>query len=107
MAFAMFQKIAKETGFAIAEYMVGWCFDKGEGVEQNWTKAVEWYTKAAEKGLSAAMYNLGYCFENGRGVEQNVAKAVEWYTIAVDQGYTKSNSKLERARLKMHGFVSP
>ena len=60
MAFAMFQKIAEKTGLALAESMVGYCFGKGEGVEQNWTKAVEWYTKAAEKGNSTAMYNLGY-----------------------------------------------
>ena len=47
------------------------------------------------------MNNLGLCFEYGRGVEQNLAKAVEWYTIAVDQGYTRANSRLECARLKM------
>ena len=70
-------------------------------MEQNSTKAVEWYTKAAEKGHSSAMNNLGLCFEYGRGVEQNLAKAVEWYTIAVDQGYTRANSRLECARLKM------
>ena len=83
-------------------YNLGSCFHHGTlGVEQNWTKAVEWYTKAAEKGNSTAMNNLGYCFEYGRGVEQNLAKAVEWYTIAVDQGYTRANSRLECARLKM------
>ena len=85
---------------------LGVCFEKGEGVEQNSTKAVEWYSKAAEKGDSTAMNNLGLCFEYGRGVEQNLAKAVEWYTIAVDQGYTQSNSKLERARLKMQNNES-
>ena len=86
MAFAMFQEIAKKTGFACAENMVGYCFGKGKGVEQNFTKAVEWYTKAAEKGLSAAMMKLGYCFYEGEGVEQNLAKALEWYTKAQDAG---------------------
>ena len=31
-------------------YNLGYCFDKGEGVEQNLAKAVEWYTKAQDAG---------------------------------------------------------
>jgi TPR repeat protein len=85
-AFVMFQKIAEETGFGFAEKMIGWCFKKGRGVEQNWTKAVEWYTKATEKGDSNAMNNLGYCFKKGEGVEQNSTKAVEWCTKAAEKG---------------------
>ena len=98
MAFVMFQKIAEETGFAHAENMVGYCFDEGKGVEQNWTKAVEWYTKAAKKGHSYAMNNLGYCFEKGEGVEQNLAKAVEWYTKAAEKGHS--------AAMKFLGYCS-
>ena len=80
-AFTMYQKIAEKTGFAHAEHMVGICFQHGQGVEQNWTKAVEWYTKAAEKGClqNAAMYKLGECFEKGNGVEQNSTMAAELY----------------------------
>jgi TPR repeat protein len=79
-------KIAEETGFGFAENMIGWCFQKGRGVEQKLAKAVAWYTKAAEKGDSNAMCNLGVCFENGEGVEQNSTKAVEWYTKAAEKG---------------------
>ena len=61
-------------------------FAEGKGVEQNWTKAVEWYTKAAEKGHSDAMNNLGCCFWKGEGVEQNWTKAAEWYTKAAEKG---------------------
>ena len=73
---------------------LGYCFEKGEGVEQNSTKAVEWYTKAAEKGHSSAMYNLGYCFEKGEGVEQNSTKAVEWYTKAAEKGNSTAMNNL-------------
>ena len=31
-------------------YELGCCYDNGDGVEQNFTKAVEWYAKAARKG---------------------------------------------------------
>ena len=61
-------------------YNLGVCFEKGEGVEQNWTKAAEWFTKAAENGHTDAMYNLGYGFHQGKGVEQNWTKAIEVVT---------------------------
>ena len=76
---------------------LGICADLGAGVEQNSTKAVEWYTKAAKKGFRVAMYTLGVCFEYGRGVERNWTKAVEWYTKAAEKGCTRSIAKLERA----------
>ena len=106
MAFAMFQKIAEKTGFALAENIVGFCFDKGTGVEQNLAKAVEWYTKAAEKGHSAAMKFLGYCSEKGRGVEQNLAKALEWYTKAQDAGVEGVGARINdiRERLQNNAF---
>jgi TPR repeat protein len=79
-------------------YNLGDCFENGKGVEQNSTKAVEWYTKAAEKGCSGAMSNLGYCFENGEGVEQNLAKAVEWYTKAQDAGDEDAEAQINDIR---------
>ena len=57
---------------------------KGNGVKQNYEKAVEWYTKAAEQGNSEAQDTLGDCYYLGNGVEQNYEKAVEWYTEAAE-----------------------
>ena len=82
-------------------YNLGYCFDKGEGVEQNSTKAVELYTKAAEKGNSAAMFNLGHIFEMGEGVEQNLAKAVEWYTKAQDAGDEDAEARINDIRERL------
>ena len=82
-------------------YNLGYCFDKGEGVEQNLAKAVEWYTKAAEKGNSSAMYNLGYCFQRGKGVEQNRTKAVEWYTKAQDAGNENAEAQINDIRERL------
>ena len=82
----------------MAMYNLGYCFDNGEGVAQNKTKAVEWYTKAAEKGNSDAMYNLGYCFEFGDGVDLNLATALEWYTKARDAGYEDAQESIDSVR---------
>ncbi|MBP5419901.1 MAG: SEL1-like repeat protein [Bacteroidales bacterium] len=112
-AVALFKKAA-EQGYARAQYKLGECYYLGKQdyrlvvktpilkthgfyinysepktnqvVEQDYQKAVEWYTKAAEQGYARAQYNLGDCYKNGRGVEQDYQKAVEWYTKAAEQG---------------------
>jgi len=46
------QEIMKaEAGDAGAQNNLGVCYYKGEGVPQDYHKAVEWYTKAAEQAL--------------------------------------------------------
>ncbi len=53
--------------------------DLGEGVNQDYSKALEWSRKSAEQGNADAQFNLGYCYMKGIGVEQNLNKAVEWH----------------------------
>ena len=65
---------------------LGFLYESGEGVEQNWREAVKWYRKAAELELSRAQCNLAWCYEHGKGVEQDLAEAVAWYRKAADQG---------------------
>jgi tetratricopeptide (TPR) repeat protein len=47
----------------------------GQGVTQDYAKAIEWYEKAADKDNAPAMYNLGVLFGTGRGVKQDYATA--------------------------------
>ena len=57
-------------------------YNCGEGVEQDFSKAMEWYEKAYELGSSAAAENLGYMYLYGEGVEINQEKANEWFDKA-------------------------
>ena len=73
-------------------------FKNGQGVEQDFKKAMEWYLKAANQGSIIACYNIGTCFlfycveydylyvgflyNSGRGVTQDYKKAMEWYLKA-------------------------
>ena len=75
-------------------YKLGCSYYYGEGVNQDYTKAVYWYTKAAEQGLAVAQCDLGYCYENGNGVEQDHTKAVYWYTKAAEQGFAVAQYNL-------------
>src|SRR5215472_14530674 len=83
--FAMFQTGAFQ-GHAALMNNLGLLYDKGEGVEQDYTKAREWYEKGAGKGDANAMTNLGVLYAHGNGVEQDYTKAREWYEKAAGKG---------------------
>ncbi len=83
-----------EQGYAPAQNWLGYCYQIGYGVPQNYDKAIEWYRKAANQGNADAQNNLGYCYKNGHGVPQNYAKAIEWYRKAADQGNSSAQNGL-------------
>ncbi len=51
----------------------------GQGVPQDYAKAMEWFRKAAAAGIGRAMNNIGMLYTNGQGVPQDYAKAMEWF----------------------------
>ncbi|MDD6060198.1 MAG: tetratricopeptide repeat protein [Ruminococcus sp.] len=73
---------------------VGWMYENGNGVLQDYAEAVKWYRKAAEQGDASAQFNLGYMYNKGYGVEQDKTKAVEWYRKSAEQGYAKAQRDL-------------
>jgi TPR repeat protein len=87
---------SSEQENSLAMCWLGCCYKKGQGCDQNQTKAVEWYEKSANLGLSAAMSNLGNCYKNGRGVTKDVIQAREWYTKAVAQSHEIAKTQLDR-----------
>ena len=61
-AVPMFQRLA-QGGDMIAQFVLGYCYDEGQGVVQDYTQAVYWYRKSAEQGDAWAQYNLGNCYK--------------------------------------------
>jgi TPR repeat protein len=59
---------------------------RGQVVNKDEAKAVEWMTKAAEGGFAAAQHELGILYLNGTGVEKSAGKAAAWFQKAADQG---------------------
>src|SRR5664280_1687320 len=84
-AFEKLMPLAKQ-GNALAQYMVGEMYYKGEGVTQDYTSAAKWYRKAAEQGYAPAQYSLGLMYREGRGIPQDYAEAAKWYRKAAEQG---------------------
>lgn len=75
---------------------LGWCYERGHGVPQDWKQAVEWYRRAAQAGNTVAMGNLGWCYEKGKGVEKDPAAAVSWYRQGAERGSVRSMYELGR-----------
>ena len=79
---------------AEAQNNLGYAYEKGQGVAQDYAQAVYWYRKAAEQGYAMAQSNMGVMYENGKGVEQDYAQAARWYRKAAEQGYTAAQYSL-------------
>jgi TPR repeat protein len=76
-----------DEGSAEAQANLGSLYARGEGVPQDYKRAVELYQKAADKGYAPAQTALAILYTHGRGVAQDYKKAVELYQNAVAQGY--------------------
>jgi TPR repeat protein len=77
---------ATKKGYWGAQYRLGYCYESGHGVEQNYSTANEWYEKAANQGHVDAQYKLGHSYRVGRGVQIDLAKSLHWYKKAGENG---------------------
>ena len=78
---------------------LGVMFNDGQGVDQSYERAAEYYEVAARQGLSDAQFNLGSLYCNGQGVEESNETAREWWMKAAEQGNElaiKSLQELDR-----------
>ena len=82
------------SGRASAMFELGVMYDEGQGVEQDYKVAAEWYLKAANLGDASAMSNLGVMYDRGQGVEQDYTKAAELYRQAATLGCTSGMNNL-------------
>ncbi len=73
-----------------AQTMIANMYDLGRGLEQNVTKAADYYAMAAAQGYAEATHNLGGAYYFGRGRAKNRTLAFEYYLRAAKLGYASS-----------------
>jgi hypothetical protein len=71
-----------EQGEPSAQSYLGFMFETGRGVPQNYTEAAMWYRRAAEQGDSLAQYSLGLLYDKGQGVPRNIVEANKWLNLS-------------------------
>jgi len=86
LAKKLWLELSDENNNVKAQNNLGFLYNLGMGVEQDYKKSAKWFNKAAAQGNVAAQFNLGQLYEHGYGVEQDHKKAVFWSTKAALQG---------------------
>ncbi|WP_354095625.1 tetratricopeptide repeat protein [Bradyrhizobium sp. RT10b] len=66
-----------------AQSHLGFMFETGRGVPQNYTEAAMWYRRAAD---SLAQYSLGLLYDRGQGVPRDIVEASKWLNLAAAAG---------------------
>lgn len=77
-------KLIKDTPAAQVEWATR--YEHGEGIAQNYSRAMQLYCAAARRGHIQAQYQLGWMYANGRGVARNDAQAAAWFRLAAAKG---------------------
>jgi TPR repeat protein len=73
---------AAEQGDPRAQTQVGFMYETGRGLPQDYMSATYWYRRAAEQGYSRAQYLLGLMYDKGQGVGSNYIVAHKWLNLA-------------------------
>ena len=87
-----------EQGQPAAQTYLGYMFETGRGVPQNYTEAAMWYRRAAEQGDSLAQYSLGLLYDKGQGVPRDIVEASKWLNLAT--AAAPRGSREARARIR-------
>lgn len=81
-------------GNANAACDIGSLYYTGRAGEQNYAKALKYYTLAADGGCRQAQENLGYCYYYGRDTEVDYEKAFHYFALGAFDGYICSLYKI-------------
>ena len=69
---------------------LGYMYEEGIIVEQDYEKAKEYYEQAAKKGYAEAYYLLGELYYDGLGVKRNHEMSKYYHEIALKKGIKES-----------------
>lgn len=93
---------ASELGYAPAQARLGYAYEKGEGIGQDYAAAQQWYQRGAEQKDREARTGLGRLYAAGNGVEKDEATAAKFFKAAAEQG--SADAQYELGMLYMTGM---
>lgn len=100
-AFTTMQSLAETSDHGYAQYYLGMMYMKGQGVEQDYKNAGEWFRKASEKNIPQAQYKLGDLYFKGRGVPKDFEYAYVWFSVGASHKHQLSVSAINKAKTKL------
>lgn len=94
---------AASHGHALAQFNLGFCYEKGNGVEKNYQTAVFWYLKSAKQGVDFAKNNLKFCLSKIKS--KNILSATDKSFIfselnEINIRELKKNDEIQQVEIK-------
>ncbi len=91
---------AASEGAAAAQYMLALRLERGTGLLQNYSQALQWLTEAAQQGHRRAQQRLGHYYHSGLGGVRDRAAAIHWLTQAAQAGQADTDGDpVDRAQV--------
>lgn len=76
---------AAESGDADAQFALAVRYRNGDGVDQDYTKALDLAKRSADQGYASAQTLAGMMYQNGEGVAADASEAASYYQKAAEQ----------------------
>jgi uncharacterized protein len=86
IALREWQSLAEQWQVKEAQFNLGFLYENGQGVPQDYLQARQWYAKAAAQGCADAQSRLGRLYEFGHGVTEDYVQAYKWYILGAAHG---------------------
>lgn len=84
-----------DKGEAEAQFNLGQCYARGEGVEKDPSRAFTWCRKAADQGYPEAQLAVALWYWDGEGVTKDEVEAYAYFSLAAPSvGEARSNLDL-------------
>jgi TPR repeat protein len=89
---------AASRGIPRAQGQLGFMYENGFGVPQNYAAAADLYRSAATQGDVFAQSRLGLSYDKGHGVPKNVILSYKWLDLAAAKGAGRERDYYRRLR---------
>ena len=83
-------RIRAEQGDPKYQSMMGYVYEHGKGVPEDYVEAVRWYRKSAEQGDAYGQYALSLMYHEGKGLAKDDSEALRWCRKAAEQGHIQA-----------------
>jgi TPR repeat protein len=90
--------ITAKRGDPRAQTRIGFMYETGRGLPQDYYLAAAWYGRAAEQGYSRAQHRLGLLFDKGQGVPEDYVLAYKWLNLAAARAGLREREYYLRVR---------
>jgi TPR repeat protein len=94
-----------EQGNPDALTAVGVMYVKGQGVDRDYTQALDLFNRAISAGSEDAEAELGYMYGSGYGVPQDYEEAISKYRDSIQKGSVRGENYLGEAYVAGQGVV--